>query len=129
MAKSADLGYASGGAVSQDGILAISECKRCGEQIVWATSSRTGKHYPVTVSRGYLGQRFYVNSDIHKCDEVLAKREAAVESAKGAQASKDYMGLIQERGAWCRENGIDTKDDPEITRLFAEWEAVTGKPE
>jgi len=63
------LGYASTGAVRQHGgKLPIRLCKFCGTQIVWCKSQRTGKNYPVNVTRGYLDQRFYMGHNFHKCD-------------------------------------------------------------
>ena len=69
-----DLGYASEGAVKQEGSLKVHVCKRCASLFVWATSKRTGKCYMVNVQRGHLDQKFYMKNDFHKCDEVLAKQ-------------------------------------------------------
>lgn len=55
------------GAVRQDGPLPGYICNACGEEVVWATSSRTGRKYLVNVSRGYHGQRFYIKRDVHEC--------------------------------------------------------------
>jgi hypothetical protein len=72
--------YASPGAVNQhDGALPIRECKRCGAQIVWVTSQRTGRVYPVTVRRGQRDQPYYVGAYMHPQD--CADRKV-VESAK-----------------------------------------------
>lgn len=65
-----DLGFASPGANRQEGPLRIVVCKYCGDQIVWATSARTGKRYPVSISHGYNGQRYYNKSRFHNCREV-----------------------------------------------------------
>lgn len=65
---SKEIRYAHGGAVQQDGPLAICLCKTCGREIVFATSKRTGKKYPVCVSYGRRNQAMYVKCDIHKCD-------------------------------------------------------------
>lgn len=60
--------YASQGGVTQNGgSLPITHCKRCHVRIVWPTSRRTGKRYPVTVSRGYHDQPFYIGSNVHRC--------------------------------------------------------------
>jgi hypothetical protein len=59
--------YASEGAVRQEGSLRVSECRYCAAEIVWATSRRTSKRYPVTVSRGYLDQRYYNKRNAHSC--------------------------------------------------------------
>jgi hypothetical protein len=60
--------YASSGAVKQDGPLLICICKTCGDEIVFATSRKTNKKYPVNIRRGHLDQRFYMKNDIHKCE-------------------------------------------------------------
>jgi hypothetical protein len=85
------LGFASPGAVRQHGNnLPIRECARCGDQIVWVTSSRTGRRYPANVRTGYLDQRFYIGSDLHPRDcadrkAILAAEFAAFED-NGARA-------------------------------------------
>jgi hypothetical protein len=66
--------YATGGANAQDGALPIRTCKNCQSDIVWVTSARTGKCYPVNISYGRSNQRFYVKTNFHKCDEVIAAR-------------------------------------------------------
>ena len=70
--------YASPGGVRQHGgSLPIRTCKTCAEDIVWVTSQRTGKSYPVNISRGYHGQRFYMGHNVHRCEDTFAKRAAA----------------------------------------------------
>lgn len=63
--------YASPGAQAHQrgGLLAITRCRSCGAEIVFATSKRTGKRYPVSVSHGYKGQRFYMGHNVHRCSE------------------------------------------------------------
>lgn len=78
--------YATDGCVTQEGKLKIMVC-RCGAQVVWATSARTGRKYRVNISRGHLGQRFYRKNNVHRCEEhvqdvqklqnVLARNEAS----------------------------------------------------
>lgn len=78
--------YATDGGVAQEGKLKIMVC-RCGAQVVWATSARTGRKYRVNISRGHLGQRYYRKNNVHRCEEhvqdvqklqdVLARNEAA----------------------------------------------------
>jgi hypothetical protein len=86
--------YASPGAVNQHGgNLPIKRCKRCGNEIVWATSKRTGRAYPVDVSHGEMGQRFYIGSNIHKCQEILDRR-AAEDRAEGIKAT--FMEMLQD---------------------------------
>lgn len=66
------------GAVAQDGNLKLYRCTTCGDEVVWATSSRTGRHYLVNVSRGYNDQRFYVKRNAHDCEARVAERDAAI---------------------------------------------------
>lgn len=65
--RSEDSAYASGGAVTQDGLLPIYIHLACGRDVVWATSRKTGRKYLVNVYRGQAGQRFYVKHQPHKC--------------------------------------------------------------
>jgi len=61
--------YASQGGVRQHGgSLPIRHCSTCGDEIVFPTSTRTGRRYPVSVSRGYKGQRFYIGANVHRCE-------------------------------------------------------------
>lgn len=62
--------FITGGAQTQDGALAAYLCNTCNVDVVWATSTRTGRKYLVNVHRGHLGQRFYVKHQPHKCQEV-----------------------------------------------------------
>lgn len=60
-------GSASTGAVAQNGgSLPIYICNTCDREVVWATSAQTGRKYLVNVSRGHLGQRLYIGSNIHR---------------------------------------------------------------
>lgn len=82
--------YATPGAVRAQvgGDLPIYVCNTCDEQVVWATSARTGGRYLVDVTRGYRGQAFYRGTDLHRCDDVLARREAAITAeAEAREAS------------------------------------------
>ena len=75
--------YASPGAVSQrGGSLKVCNCATCGNEIVFPTSARTGRRYPAEVSTGYRGQRFYVGANVHRCAEVMAKRQAAINTER-----------------------------------------------
>ena len=129
MTKTHDLGFASGGAVSQDGPLPIRECKRCGEQIVWAKSNRTGNNYPVNISTGYMHQRFYVKSDVHNCDEVESKREAnriaaaeqAEKEAKGAR-NIEILKQVQALGKTIKAEGKNPGDSAEWNALLESME-------
>ncbi len=76
--RSPDRGYATVGAVRQNGgSLPTYFCNRDNTEVVWATSARTGRKYLANVSYGYKNQRYYVGANVHKCDEVLARREQA----------------------------------------------------
>lgn len=76
--RSPDRGYASVGAVRQGGgSLPTYFCNRDNTEVVWATSARTGRKYLANVSYGYKNQRYYIGANVHKCDEVLARREQA----------------------------------------------------
>jgi hypothetical protein len=69
--------WANTGAVGQhDGSLKIMVCNTCGDQVVWATSKKTGRYYLVNIRSSYHGGRFYMGHDVHKCDEVMARRAA-----------------------------------------------------
>lgn len=103
--------YASPGAVNQTGgRLPIKHCKRCHAAIVWCTSKRTGKGYPVNVSTGYHDQRFYIGSNVHRCEPVLALQaaldanDAAMTEAK---AKVDTLMVMQDKLA----AGEITRDD------------------
>lgn len=61
--------WATGGAVTQEGKLPIYVHAACGQEVVWATSSRTGRKYLVNISRGYLDQRYYNKRNAHHCPE------------------------------------------------------------
>lgn len=61
-------GFATGGAVRQDGTLPIYICNACNQEVVWATSKRTGGKYLANISRGFLDQRFYAKTNIHRCE-------------------------------------------------------------
>lgn len=67
MAASAERVFVSDGAVSQDGPLRLAWCKYCKREVVWATSTRTGRKYLVNVSTGQSGARFYMKHNVHKC--------------------------------------------------------------
>lgn len=67
--RSPDGTYATPGAVKQaGGKLPIYICNGCNREVVWAESQRTGRKYLANISHGYLGQRFYIGANVHKCD-------------------------------------------------------------
>jgi hypothetical protein len=63
------------------GTLPVYVCNACDTHVVWATSARTGRRYLCDVSYGYHGQAFYIGRNVHRCDNVLAQREAHREAA------------------------------------------------
>lgn len=65
------IAFATEGGVRQEGSLPIYRCNCCNRQVVWATSSRTGRRYLVDVQRGRSGQRFYVKAVAHTCPPPL----------------------------------------------------------
>lgn len=67
--------FASPGAVHAQGEpLPIRRCNTCSQEIVFCTSKRTGRRYPVSVSHGYKGQRFYIGANVHRCE--VARQES-----------------------------------------------------
>jgi hypothetical protein len=114
--------YATPGAVRGQvgGDLAIYVCNTCDEQVLWATSARTGGRYLVNVSRGYQGQAFYRGSDLHRCDEVLARREAAV--AAEAEARQAAVTLAASMLATLDELlATDALDEAAYEAAAAPW--------
>ena len=77
-------GFASPGAVRQNGgSLPVQVCNRCGREVVWATSSRTGRKYLVTVSyRRSGGGRYYIGSNIHTDEICLSVPVDAIASRR-----------------------------------------------
>lgn len=93
-------GYASTGAVRQHaGKLPIYVCTTCGAEVVWVESTRTGRPYLVTVSKGYLGQRYYVGANVHPrdCGERRARELAEADwPYRWSQLSKGYTDAMLE---------------------------------
>lgn len=70
--------YASNGAVSQEGSLPVVTCRRCGMDIVWVESRKTGKKYPVNVSNYHRSDALYYRKDhVHQCTQDEQERYAA----------------------------------------------------
>lgn len=68
-----DGGYATVGAVRQSGgSLPVYCCNTCNQEVVWATSQRTGRKYLCNVSYGYHHNRYYIGADLHDCQKRLA---------------------------------------------------------
>lgn len=92
--------YVGEGAVNQDGNLKLYRCTTCGDEVVWAKSSRTGRRYLVNVSRGYNDQRFYMKRNAHDCEARVAELDAAAAAARydaDVHAWTDRMAEAQAR--------------------------------
>jgi hypothetical protein len=88
--------FAGQGAVRQHGgSLPVYRCNACGREVVWCESKRTGRHYLVNVSRGYMDQRFYVGSNVHprNCAQLQAERLAAY--AEHQEQYKQVMAFAE----------------------------------
>jgi len=137
--------YASGGANAQDGALPIRKCKNCPGDIVWVTSNRTGKRYPVNISYGRSNQRFYVKTNFHKCDEVLAKiaefeegepqhaerrkREAFYLAHKDAIVNAEYAAMDARRAAKAAGNEAEANRISEVEQDYEALLAEFGQTE
>jgi hypothetical protein len=77
--------YAREGAIRQDGPLPITACKSCGCPIVWATSRKNGKRYPVSVA-GWEDV-YYVKSNLHSREVCTRNQEV---SARNAEIAKNW---------------------------------------
>lgn len=98
--------YADGGAVLQEGKLPIYDCLQCGREVVWATSSKTGRKYLVNIcgSESGSGRKFYRKDSVHRCDspaEIDTKlQELHEDNALGVMESLWEAG--EDRG-WSRQ--------------------------
>lgn len=63
--------YISGGANYQDGNLKLYVCNTCRREVVWATSTRTGRKYLANVYQGESNARYYVKASAHECKPAL----------------------------------------------------------
>lgn len=103
--------YASPGAVNQKGgLLPIRRCQTCGDDIVFCKSARTGKSYPVSVSRGYVGQRFYIGANVHRCEATLARRAENEAHETAMIEAKAQVDTLKDMQAKLRAGEI-TRDD------------------
>jgi hypothetical protein len=94
--------FASDGGVSQEGMLPIRRCKFCDAEIVWATSKRTGKRYPVQVQHGHLSQRFYAKHIVHKCPtaEEIEAQAVLGRKAENTRAMIERFHELSDAGEW-----------------------------
>lgn len=86
-------GYASPGR-AKGSDLPIYICNKCHADVVWATSSRTGRKYLVTVSRKRSGNPYYMANFIHTdqwCSDQVNKIEELAEH--DAQLRKAGCGV------------------------------------
>lgn len=98
--------YATGGAVTQDGKLKIYSCNTCGQQVVWATSSRTGRMYLVNISHGALGQRFYMKHLTHNCAAHQAYTQSLTAALNDTPLTADQLVAdaqfeVMQAAGWC----------------------------
>lgn len=117
--RSPDNTFAGVGAVHQTGgSLPIYICNECGRDVVWAESKRTGRKYLANVSRGYLGQRFYIAANVHDCkrpDEAQNLERMLVDYAN----EPAMVAEVQERLDALR--GMPDEDDREAQ--YDDWAA------
>lgn len=102
--------YVGDGAVAQDGNLKLYRCTGCGDEVVWAKSNRTGRHYLVNVTRGYHDQRFYSKRNAHDCGARLAAHAEYAAHAAHAAATRDWVAKVHEIKA-AHERGEATLDE------------------
>lgn len=106
------------GAQRQDGSLKLYRCTTCGAEVVWATSTRTGRPYLVNVSRGYHDQRFYAKRNAHRCEDVqamhaeFAAAEAEREEGARAVAAMHAAKARYEAGEITREECLEIIRNP-----------------
>jgi len=94
--RSPDGAYASTGAVRQHGgSLPIYVCNTCGREVVWATSTRTGRKYLANVAHGYLDQRYYVAASVHgtTCETEMRRRAEALAEADWKLESEHHYAF------------------------------------
>ena len=87
--------FASVGAVAQtEGSLPVYRHNACGDEVVWATSKRTGRKYLVSVSYGYHGQRFYVGRNVHTCRPAEATADPVTISERAAEITAQVRAQV-----------------------------------
>lgn len=80
--------FAGPGAVRQHGAsLPVYRCNTCQAEVVWADSTRTGRKYLANVRRGNANQRYYIGSDIHRCESV----QSMTADIRAEQANRDAV--------------------------------------
>ena len=108
--------FAAEGAVRQEGPLPIHQCKFCGDEIVWATSAHTGNRFSVTVQHGAKGQRFYVKSAFHNCED-RQQWTVAARKAENTEAAILRINSLYEAG--------ERDKAREVAQVFDETGEVT----
>lgn len=92
-------GFATQGAVRQaGGDLPIYECTTCRHEVVWATSSRTGRRYLANVSQGSNGHRFYIGRIVHTdevCQANVDQAEAMIRQQRQYEATQRWAAAVR----------------------------------
>lgn len=91
--------FIGAGAVAQDGNLKLYTCNTCGQPVVWAKSTRTGRAYLANVFSGASGARYYVKASAHSdcTDPSVTMRADAAAKVDG------YNTDLAEAHAWAAE--------------------------
>jgi hypothetical protein len=128
--------YATPGGVNQhDGKLPIRTCDRCGRDIVFPTSRRTGKRYPVTVSRNSMGARFYMGHNLHgrDCGERAEAERAEMrllDAIHALNTEKSALYRIVQEALRKVNNYADLSDaDQDVIddQIIASWDAIDAR--
>jgi hypothetical protein len=85
--------YVSGGAVHQDGSLKLYSCNTCHHEVVWAKSTKTGRHYLANVYRGASDTRYYVKASAHECQPTPDIASGPTEAL--LRGLKDQLAVIE----------------------------------
>lgn len=121
------------GAVGQhDGSLPLYICNGCQREVVWATSSKTGRKYLVNVSHSTRSDaRFYIGRNVHDCEAFQADDRAHIELAANRDNLRkaiaegrctESLGLVPgtQLERICMEPGMSQSDRPEPFTLCAD---------
>lgn len=113
--------WVSGGANTQDGSKALHRCEECGGEVVWVKSTRTGRHYPADVSRGYNDQRYYVKANPHftSCGKRVETNQLIDLSHRILEIADEYKRTL----AFVQSLGDESEHLDLIDAVFAAWTA------
>lgn len=113
------------GAVDQhEGNLLLYRCNECGGDVVWCKSKRTGRAYLVNVSRGHMGQLFYMGHNVHprNCLEVHQQKLSTYTAQRvNQERGKKVVALLEEQRELlekCKAAGWSNKQLTEITFIY-----------